>query len=405
MEPVLTFDESTVYNTDARNIPHLGLTPVDAAVTDPPYELGLGTAGESARWDSTGIAFDPAFWHGVLTVMKPGAFLFAFGAPRTWHRLACAIEDAGFLIRDQLCWLYSSGMPKGEWGDHAVDRALGHADTRESVARESDALRGRHVKEGAYTPQTVQAAAWTGFNPALKPAWEPIIVAQHPRVVKLGDNLLEYGTGALNVADAAIPADMGQLESRYERNNRLRMGDPRGGDVMRDTTTPRPAMPRLQGRYPSNLLMDGRSAEMLPAGVPPFYYCPKASGGDRPIIGSMPMRAPTAGWQAQARRLGLREDADEYPASLLDAEALAHTTPAGMRRIAHPTVKPTMLMRWLVRLACPIGATVLDPFLGSGSTLAACRMEGRVCVGVEYNPAYLPLVARRADVPVTEPLF
>ena len=128
MRPAFDYDGSAVYNIDARDLPSVLDGPVDAVVTDPPYELGLGTAGETARWDSTGIAFDPDFWRAILDVMRPGAFLFAFGSPRTWHRLACAVEDAGFLIRDQLCWLYASGMPKGEWGDHAVDRALGVSD-------------------------------------------------------------------------------------------------------------------------------------------------------------------------------------------------------------------------------------------------------------------------------------
>ncbi|KAB5966714.1 site-specific DNA-methyltransferase, partial [Bifidobacterium adolescentis] len=132
MRPAFDYDGSAVYNIDARDLLSVLDGPVDAVVTDPPYELGLGTAGETARWDSTGIAFDPDFWHAILGVMRPGAFLFAFGSPRTWHRLACAVEDAGFLIRDQLCWLYASGMPKGEWGDHAVDRALGVSDPRAS---------------------------------------------------------------------------------------------------------------------------------------------------------------------------------------------------------------------------------------------------------------------------------
>ncbi|KAB5827969.1 site-specific DNA-methyltransferase, partial [Bifidobacterium adolescentis] len=229
MRPAFDYDGSAVYNIDARDLPSVLDGPVDAVVTDPPYELGLGTAGETARWDSTGIAFDPDFWRAILGVMRPGAFLFAFGSPRTWHRLACAVEDAGFLIRDQLCWLYASGMPKGEWGDHAVDRALGVSDPRASREAGSASLRGRRLKEGAYIPATPEASRWTGFNPALKPAWEPVVVAQRPREAMLGRNLLDHGTGALDVADAAVPADMAELGRRYERNSRLRDGDPRGG--------------------------------------------------------------------------------------------------------------------------------------------------------------------------------
>lgn len=407
MRPVFDYDDgSAVHNIDARDLPSVLDGPVDAVVTDPPYELGLGTAGETARWDSTGIAFDPAFWRSVMSVMRPGAFLLAFGSPRTWHRLACAVEDAGLTIRDQLCWLYASGMPKGEWGDHAVDRALGVSDPRASHEDGSASLRGRRVKEGAYVPATPEAARWAGFNPALKPAWEPVIVAQRPRESMLGRNLLDHGTGALDVADAALPADMDQLERRYERNHRLREGDPRGGDVMRDTTTPRPAAPRLDGRYPSDLAVDPALRPLLPQDVPPFYFCPKASGADRPVIVDAPMRRPADGWPEQAARLGLRPDAAEVPAVLLDAEAMAHTTDAGVRRLAHPTVKPSSLMRWLVRLACPPGGLILDPFLGSGSTMAAARIEGRRCVGSELNPAYLPLIDKRVrGTGAAEPLF
>lgn len=406
MRPAFDYDGSAVYNIDARDLPSVLDGPVDAVVTDPPYELGLGTAGETARWDSTGIAFDPDFWRAILGVMRPGAFLFAFGSPRTWHRLACAVEDAGFLIRDQLCWLYASGMPKGEWGDHAVDRALGVSDPRASREAGSASLRGRRLKEGAYEPATPEAARWTGFNPALKPAWEPVIVAQRPREAMLGRNLLDHGTGALDVAAAAVPADMAELGRRYERNSRLRDGDPRGGDVMRDTATPRPAAPRLDGRYPSDLILDPRLERLLPEGVPPFYFCPKASGADRPVVADAPMRRPAAGWPEQAARLGLRPDAPEVPASLLDAEAMACTTDAGVRRLAHPTVKPASLMCWLVRLSCRPGGLILDPFLGSGSTMAAARIEGRRCVGSELDTSYLPLIdARVRSTAAFDPLF
>lgn len=407
MKPIFSYDDgSAVWNMDARDLAQADLGRVDAVVTDPPYELGLGTAGETARWDSTGIAFDPAFWRTVAGLMKPGAFLFAFGSPRTWHRLACAVEDAGLTIRDQLCWLYASGMPKGEWGDHAVDRALGLSDPRPVTCKASPTFRAKGVPDGDYVPQTPQASRWRGFNPALKPAWEPIIVAQRPRDAMLGRNLLDHGTGALDVAAAAIDADMRQLERHYDTQRRLRQGRPRGIDTMKDTSTPRPARPRLDGRYPSDLIMDEAMGRLLPDDVPPFHYCPKASGQDRPAVADAALRRPSDGWETQAMRLGLRPGLEEVPASLLDADAMACTTAAGTRRIAHPTVKPADLMRWLVRLACPVEGLILDPFLGSGSTLAACRAEGRRCVGVEYNAAYLPLIDMRAGAtPATSPLF
>ena len=155
----------TVWNTDARRLPDLvAADSVDALVTDPPYELALGSTGVSARWDSTGIAFDPAFWASLLPVMKPGAFAFVFGSPRTWHRLACAMEDAGWRLRDQIAWLYSSGMPKGEWGDHAVDRTLGHRDGRVSRARCCDTFSRARVERARPVLQE-RAAERVGAGP------------------------------------------------------------------------------------------------------------------------------------------------------------------------------------------------------------------------------------------------
>uniref|UniRef100_UPI00359C468E hypothetical protein n=1 Tax=Bifidobacterium longum TaxID=216816 RepID=UPI00359C468E len=209
MRPFIDHDGLTLYNADARRLPGLLDAPADAIVTDPPYELGLGTAGEVKRWDSTGIAFDPEFWTAMLGMVRPGAFALVFGSPRTWHRLACAMEDAGWLIRDQFCWLYASGMPKGEWGDHAVDRALGVKDDRTGVIRDSASLERNVAYTERYEAKTREARPWRGFNPALKPAWEPILVAQRPRESMLGRNLMDHGTGALNVAACALDADMG----------------------------------------------------------------------------------------------------------------------------------------------------------------------------------------------------
>lgn len=406
--PFLETPDIAVYNTDAHGIPRiLGPKSVDALVTDPPYELGLGTAGRVSRWDSTGIAFDRDFWASMLDVAKPGAYLLAFGGTRTWHRLACAIEDAGWTICDQLAWLYASGMPKGEWSDHAVDRALGNRDTRPVDAIPSVSLERRAERVGEYRPADGRARAWSGFNPALKPSWEPVIVARRPWEGTQGANLLEYGCGALNVAACAIPEDKpGLLDHRYERNSRLRDGDPRGVDTMRDTSTPRPKTPRLKnGRYPSNLVVS--QPLRIDADAPRWYFQPKAT--DRPVVESEPVLGPrdpgSEEWRTACSRLGLRTDADEYPASTLDADATGLCRGLGERRLAHPTVKPLDLMRWLVRLACPPGGVVLDPFAGTGTTLQAARVEGMRAVGAEYEPDYLPLIRRRLATPVQTVLF
>ena len=408
MRPFIDHDGLTLYNADARRLPGLLDAPADAIVTDPPYELGLGTAGEVKRWDSTGIAFDPEFWTATLGMVRPGAFALVFGSPRTWHRLACAMEDAGWLIRDQFCWLYASGMPKGEWGDHAVDRALGVKDDRTGVIRDSASLERNVAYTERYEAKTREARPWRGFNPALKPAWEPILVAQRPRESMLGRNLMDHGTGALNVAACALDADMGELGRRYRLNATAggRPDAPRGGDTFRDSDTPRPMGPRIPGRHPSNVLMDKAMARLLPADAPRFYYCPKAQ--DRPVrVLERIVRPRTRdkAWKACCARLGLESGADAYPACLLDTAALALTVPAGERRLAHPTVKPLDLTRWLVRLACPPHGLVLDPFAGSGTTLDACRREGLRCAATELDPTYLPLTADRLERPASLPLF
>ncbi|KAA8826923.1 DNA methyltransferase [Bifidobacterium myosotis] len=409
MRPFIDFDGIRLYNMDARRLPDAAApASLDAVVTDPPYELGLGTAGEVRRWDSTGIAFDPAFWASMLALAKPGAFAMVFGSPRTWHRLAVAMEDAGWLLRDQICWLYASGMPKGEWGDHAVDRALGRPDTRIGVRRDSASLERNVAYTEEYRPQTPEAVRWRGFNPSLKPAWEPILVAQRPRDAMLGRTLLEHGTGALDVASCALDADMGELARRYELNATAgtRATDPRGGDTYADRGTGRPRGPRIPGRHPSDVVLDADTARRLPDGTPRFYYCPKAA--DRPVARDAALLAPAArdaAWTAAAARLGLRDDADAYPADILDAPAAALCRPTGRRRIAHPTVKPSDLIRWLVRLACPPGGTVLDPFAGSGTTLQAARAEGRGCLASELDVNYLLLDRMRLDRADTGSLF
>lgn len=413
MRPFIDERDARLWNADARELPRLlDGEKADAIVTDPPYELGLGTAGDVKRWDSTGIAFDPAFWETMLDIARPGAFMLVFGSPRTWHRLAVAVEDAGWLLKDQFCWLYASGMPKGEWGDHAVDRALGYADPRIGTGRvrDSASLERNVAYDTAYAPQTPEAARWSGFNPSLKPAWEPILVAQKPREAMLGRNLLEHGTGALNAAACALDADMAELERRYRLNATAgtRGTDPRGGGVYRDcgAAAPRPLAPRIPGRHPSDVIMDAAVARMLPSDAPRFYYCPKAR--DRPLVAETRMVRPErrdAAWRRSCSRLGLFPDAGSYPASLLDPGTLALTVPAGTARLAHPTVKPLDLVRWLTRLACPPGGLVLDPFAGSGTGLEAARAEGMRSAGTELSPKYLPLIRQRLDRPVQAGLF
>ncbi|MBT1161782.1 DNA methyltransferase [Bifidobacterium sp. SO1] len=408
MNPLIDTDDIRLYNTDARRLPDI-IPPAtaDAIVTDPPYELALGTSGRVSRWDSTGIAFDPEFWHAMLTPMKPGAHALVFGSPRTWHRLACAMEDAGWHIQGQICWLYASGMPKGEWGDHAVDKALGHTDDRTPIPRDNPTLRRAAMHDRPYTAKTREAREWAGWNPTLKPAWEPILICRKPRENTLGRTLLDHGTGAFHVAACTLDADMTQLRDRYRLNANPNRG-PRDGSTYRGGGTGRPLEPRLDGRYPSDVILDPRLTDILPAGTPPFYYSPKATGDERPIIRDMPLMRPIRRddeWEKTCERLGLDPDADPIPLTLLDPDARALCEPAGSMTVAHPTVKPLDLIRRLVRLAVHTGGLVLEPFAGSGTTLDACRIEGMRCAATELDPLYAPLIRLRLDHPVQRTLF
>jgi DNA modification methylase len=352
---------------------------IDAIVTDPPYELGfMGKA-----WDSTGIANDPRMWCEALRVLKPGGHLLAFSGTRTYHRMVCAIEDAGFEIRDQIGWLYGSGFPKSLDVSKAIDKLDAAAERRTRQLRFTEWMRstgltssqidaatgtnmGGHYLTSAAQPavatrehlealrllidadvpdwvealvdertvesknfaarevvghyeknspgnsmrmgmlgaaedarqaitvaKTLEAVQWQGWGTALKPGWEPVVVARKPTVGTVAANVVEHGTGAMNI-DAC----------------------------------------RVDSRWPANVIHDGSDQVLeafpLDAGKSPsrFFYSAKASRADRGATNN------------------------------------------------HPTVKPTELMRYLCRLVTPPGGVVLDPFNGSGSTGKAAALEG-----------------------------
>jgi site-specific DNA-methyltransferase (adenine-specific) len=180
---------------------------VDAVVTDPPYELGFMGRG----WDRTGIAYDVAMWAECLRVLKPGGHLVAFGGTRTHHRMICAIEDAGFEVRDCLMWLYGSGFPKSLDVSKAIDKAAGAVREVVGKQRTNVGMQGGNFTAGSQsgdvditTPATPEAAQWQGFGTALKPAWEPICLARKPLAGTVAETVLAHGTGALNIDGCRI---------------------------------------------------------------------------------------------------------------------------------------------------------------------------------------------------------
>jgi DNA modification methylase len=309
---------------------------IDAIVTDPPYELGfMGKA-----WDATGIANDPRMWAEALRVLKPGGHLLAFSGTRTYHRMVCAIEDAGFEIRDQIGWLYGSGFPKshnGEWG-----------------------------------------------GTALKPAWEPIVLARKPLIGTVEANWREHGTGALNIDGCRVPAEVltgwgGGGSALYE------------GGLSRDGGAARPA----HGRWPANVIHDG-SDEVIDAFPPAPGQLAKASTSDTQRADQNVHGVMTRGSTGQAPRGDAGSAARFfYCAKASKSDRNAYQRGKTERANTHPTVKPTELMRYLCRLVTPPGGVVLDPFNGSGSTGKAAVQEGFRYVGIDMSAEYLEISKAR----------
>jgi site-specific DNA-methyltransferase (adenine-specific) len=338
---------------------------VDSVVTDPPYELGfMGKA-----WDAQGVAYDCALWREVLRVLKPGGHLLAFGGTRTYHRLACAIEDAGFEIRDSIHWLYGSGFPKSLDVSKAIDKAAGAERPRTEPQRRtnpSNAIATSGFGADGWAPQvnkaaTPEAARWEGWGTALKPAHEPVVVARKPLAGTVAANVLAHGTGALNVDGCRVGTggDKGVWPITDRRH-----------DDVAYTLAPTPT-DNSQGRWPANVVLDPGAAEVLD----------RQSGDDE----AGASRFFTVAGFTDADLTSFR-----YVAKPDRAERNA-----GLDGNFHPTVKPLDLMRWLVRLVTPPGGTVLDPFAGSGTTLAAAVLEGFDVVGIELTADYLPLIEGR----------
>ena len=351
---------------------------VDAIVCDPPYFLGfMGKAFDSqdgADKDPS-VAYERhlAWTREALRVLKPGGHLVAFGGSRTVHRLTCAIEDAGFEIRDMGLWLYYSGFPKSLDVSKAIDAAAGAE--REVVG---DNLNWRSSKSEIACPQspiqatvtapaTPEAAAWSGWGTALKPSHEPWILARKPLIGTVAANVLKHGTGALNIdgcryayGDPAWPGPNG--ESGWATSGAAGVGLG-GTDTFK--IRPRPAdecQPNALGRFPANV-----------------YACPKASRSER-----------EAGCEHLA--VGVWDETREPDAPGGNNPRNRGTTERGN---THSTVKPIALMRWLVRLVTPPGGTVLDPFLGSGTTACAALAEGFDVIGIEREPDYMKIAEAR----------
>jgi site-specific DNA-methyltransferase (adenine-specific) len=361
---------------------------VDAVVTDPPYELGF--MGKS--WDASGVAYRVEVWAECLRLLKPGGHLLAFGGSRTYHRLACAIEDAGFEIRDQIMWVYGSGFPKS-------------LDVSKAISK---------------TEASDDARRWQGWGTALKPSHEPIVLARKPLDGTVAETVLTHGTGALNIDGCRVP---GEVASKPQPllgkaiDNRIyyfRTGVGRNGQMSNNKA----------GRWPANFIHDGsdevlelfpetrsgahtkssewkdsstRTASSFVRGMSGkersyrseassgsaarFFYCAKASRAER---------------EAGLDDFNPKRESDRIADDLPGGDNPRNRTNTA-RRNHHPTVKPIALMRYLIRLVTPPNGVVLDPFTGSGTTGIAARLDGFKFVGIEQSAEYADIAQARIN--------
>jgi site-specific DNA-methyltransferase (adenine-specific) len=364
---------------------------VDAVVTDPPY--GLSFMGK--RWDYDVPAVE--VWAECLRLLKPGGHLLAFAGTRTQHRMAVRIEDAGFEIRDMIAWVYGSGFPKSLDVSKAIDKAAGVE--REVVgSRVKDDIRGgkmhaannveRHVID-ITAPATPEAQQWVGWGTALKPALEPITVARKPLGGTVAENVLEHGTGAINIDGCRVASldeiapvtGKGTLCGTRDGYDRPWKHDPAALAARQDRANAAIEKANTLGRWPANLIHDGSDGVTgLLGDAARFFYCPKASKADR-----------DEGLEDfEVKRTGGMTATDH--GSMLTGSGNERTT---ARANVHPTVKPTDLMRYLCRLVTPPGGIVLDPFTGSGSTGKAAVLEGFQFIGIEREAEYVALARAR----------
>jgi DNA modification methylase len=462
-------------------LPTLADNSIDSIVTDPPYELGF----MGKKWDSSGIAYSVELWQQCLRVLKPGGHLLSFGGTRTYHRVAVAIEDAGFELRDSIAWLYGSGFPKSLDVSKAIDKKPEALQTTQfkvwlskqielcnktrkqiddecgftacsysktdgkdywstnhptkekwsvmkqviGLSNDWDWIITDNIEERGFIESTgglhggsgntvgnftgkqlsnvavsKEAQQWQGWGTALKPAFEPVIVARKPIEGTVANNVLKWGTGGLNIDGSRIGTET--ISTHNAPKGSFAGGEPdRGSDTS--------SYKEHTGRWPANIILDPYTAELLDeqsgvsiskigkprgtekkglfansdynkvgtehndsGGASRFFYVAKASKRDRNEgLEGMPIRRP-----------------DERTETGMGTFAEKGVQPA---QNFHPTVKPTSLMEYLINLVTPPNGTVLDPFTGSGSTGKAAILQGFDFIGIEMTEEYLPIIEGR----------
>lgn len=421
---------------------------IDAVVTDPPYGLGETSPAKVAEclqawaagetWTPTGRGFmnkswdawvpPPELWREVYRVLKHGGHALVFASSRTQDLMSISLRLAGFEVRDTLQWLYGSGFPKSHNVSLSIDKLVVNAPNRgraipsASQYQASDTEQRHKLKSnpvGEYQALSDEGEQWRGWGTALKPAYEPVLLVRKPLMGTVAQNILEFGTGGLNIDATRIPLQEG--ESTYVEP-RAAAGQ-RGSGGWKNTSEKTGSQNRDcdKGRWPANVLLDEEAALALDeqsgervsgsrkagvytqrdgvtyghytgssmralnsssGGASRFYYCSKTSVKEREagLEGFTPKS-----WSEQ----GFRDNQSSH----LSPRAGAGRT--GARKNHHPTVKPIELMRYLCRLITPPDGVVLDPFCGSGSTLCAASMEGFRFIGIEREEEYVQIAQAR----------
>jgi DNA modification methylase len=388
---------------------------VDSVVTDPPYEIGF--MGKS--WDDSGIANNPELWKEVLRVLKPGGYLLSFSHSRTYHRQAVAVEDAGFEIRDQIMWVYGSGFPKSLNLGKAVDKLQGNE--REVVGDNPyNKIRGKGSIEDAFESMQGQSVItkgnsdWEGWGTALKPAHEPIVMARKPLSEKtVAENVLEWGTGGINIDGCRVE---GKPRTSHKDGNKVGnyQSEKKYGQIADGAVCD-----GAEGRFPANIIFDEEAGKMLPdagqggygeettSSASRFFYCPKTSKSDRneglELIGAKNgVSQFTSKGGLKCKKCNKWKNSGN-PCQCDEPDFEQQQWNGTLDKNSHPTVKPTDLMAYLIRLVTPKGGIVLDPFMGSGSTGKAAVREGMNFIGIERETEYFQIAEARINWEINKP--
>ena len=436
MNPYKKTKDYTLYLGDSWEVlDSLPENSVDAIVTDPPYEIGFMNKG----WDNTGVAFNRITWEKTLRVLKPGGYLLAFNHSRTFHRMAVAIEDAGYEIRDTIMWLYGSGFPKSHDISKAIDKAAGVQPV--GVKEPTGGITGgnntgatdkgwNNIENWYEMPPatTEEAKQWEGWGTALKPAYEPIIMARKPIPSTVADNVLTHGVGGINIDGCRVGTEKitnNINDFSNQHGNKWGNGEPiaKLGESV------------VYGRFPANVIHDG--SEEVVQGFPNTVSA-KRNPSQNKVTEYTNTYTPsqsdyrednTYGDEGSASRFFYtakagKKDRDEglHGFDYKDVELInrkegsagamwngeyksgnAYAGAGAPKRNTHPTVKPTDLMQYLIRLIAPKGATVLDLFMGSGSTGKAAMIENAErdsqyhFIGIDTTADYLPIAEARIE--------